>query len=299
MRDGKLLLNNKEITLKGINRHEDHPDWGFAMPLNLMKKDLDIIKNLGCNAIRGSHYPNAPIFLDLLDQEGILFWEEIPMWGFPEHALQDPLTLERGLSMHELMIKRDYHHPSIIIWGLHNEVDTRTQAAYKVTKAFAEKIRSLDTTRPITYATMHPLEDICLSLVDLISINKYFGWYHDRIEQWQNFLHQFKVKMKTEGLTGKPIIISEFGAGALYGENTFEQQKWSENFQDAYLDYTLNLFLNDPDIIGTYIWQYCDIRSAKELEMNRPRSFNNKGIVNEYRKPKQAYWTVQKLYTGA
>ena len=70
VQDGKLLLNNREIKLKGINRHEDHPDWGFAVPLKLMKKDLDIIKNLGCNAIRGSHYPNAPIFLDLLDQEG-------------------------------------------------------------------------------------------------------------------------------------------------------------------------------------------------------------------------------------
>ncbi|NLM25551.1 MAG: beta-glucuronidase, partial [Firmicutes bacterium] len=122
--NGKILLNNQELYLKGVNRHEDHPDWGFAMPLKLMKKDLDIIKQLGCNTIRGSHYPNAPVFLDLLDQEGFLFWEEIPMWGFGEEALADPLTLERGLQMHQQMIKRDYHHPSIIIWGLHNEIDS-------------------------------------------------------------------------------------------------------------------------------------------------------------------------------
>ncbi|HKM17825.1 MAG: beta-glucuronidase [Firmicutes bacterium] len=299
VQDGKLLLNNREIKLKGINRHEDHPDWGFAVPLKLMKKDLDIIKNLGCNAIRGSHYPNAPIFLDLLDQEGILFWEEIPMWGFPEHALKDPLTLKRGLAMHEQMIKRDYHHPSIIIWGLHNEIDSRTKAALDVTKAFAAEIRSLDPTRPITYATMHPLDDICLPFVDIISINLYFGWYSGEVEQWESFLRDFKAKMQNEGLSGKPMIISEFGAGALYGESTFEQQKWSENYQEKYLEYTLNLFLNDPDIIGTYIWQYCDVRTARELELGRPRSFNNKGIVNEYRKPKQAYWTVRKMYTGA
>ena len=86
--------------------------------------------------------------------------------------------------------------------------------------------------------------------------------------------------------------------GSLW-ENTFEEQKWSENFQAKYLEYTLKLFLNDPEVVGTYIWQYCDIRTARELELSRPRSFNNKGIVDEYRKPKQAYWTVRKLYTEA
>lgn len=295
--NGRLLLNNKEVVLKGVNRHEDHPDWGFALPLQLMKKDLDIIKNLGCNTIRGSHYPNAPVFLDLLDQEGILFWEEIPMWGFPETALEDPLTLERGLLMHELMIKRDFHHPAIILWGMHNEIDTRTQAAYDITKAFVAQVRSLDKTRPLTYATMYPIEDICLSLVDIISVNKYFGWYVGSVKQWEDFLQELKVKMKNEGLVGMPIIISEFGAGAIYGESTFEGPKWTENFQEKYLEYTLNLFLQDRDVIGTYIWQYCDIRTARELELSRPRSFNNKGIVNEYRKPKLAYWKVKQIYT--
>ena len=294
--DGKLLLNNKEVVLKGVNRHEDHPDWGFALPLKLMKKDLDIIKNLGCNAIRGSHYPNAPVFLDLLDQEGILFWEEIPMWGFPETALKDPLTLERGLLMHELMVKRDFHHPSIILWGMHNEIDTRTQAAYDLSIEFVDHVRSLDQPRPLTYATMYPIEDICLSLVDIISVNKYFGWYVGSIKQWEDFLQELKAKMKNEGLVGMPIVISEFGAGAIYGESTFEGQKWTENFQEKYLDYTLNLFLQDRAVIGTYIWQYCDIRTARELELSRPRSFNNKGIVNEYRKPKLAYWKVKQIF---
>jgi len=261
-----------------------------------MKKDLDIIKQLGCNTIRGSHYPNAPVFLDLLDQEGFLFWEEIPMWGFGEEALADPLTLERGLQMHQQMIKRDYHHPSIIIWGLHNEIDSRTEAAFNLTKAFAEKVRSLDQSRPITYATMYPLDDVCLSLVDIVSINKYFGWYEGEIEDWIRFLQTMKDKLKHEGLATMPILISEFGAGAIYGDSTFESAKWTENFQLQYLDSAIKIFLNDPDVNGMYIWQYCDIRSSKELEMGRPRSFNNKGIVNEYRKPKAAYWKVKELF---
>lgn len=294
--NGKILLNNKEIKLKGVNRHEDHPDWGFAMPLKLMKRDMTIIKDLGCNAIRGSHYPNSEVFLDLCDQEGILFWEEIPLWGYPDKVLGNKVILDRGLQMHREMIKRDYHHPSIIIWGLHNEIDTRVQDAYDLTKSFVEKIRAIDNSRLLTYATMFPLEDICLSFVDIVSINQYIGWYGEELDEWPEFLEKVKEKLRNEGLSHMPIIMSEFGAGAIYGDSTFEGPKWTENYQEKYLDYTLKLFKDEPSIVGTYIWQYCDIRTSKEMCLSRPRSFNNKGLVNEYRKPKMAYWTVRKLY---
>lgn len=292
----KLHLNGRQIDLKGINRHEDHPDWGFALPLKLMKKDLDIIKDMGCNAVRGSHYPNSKLFLDLCDQEGILFWEEIPMWGFPEDALKNPLILERGLDMHETMVKRDYHHPSIIIWGMHNEIDTRTDAAYQLTNRFIERVKGLDKSRLITYATFYPLRDRCYDLVDIVSVNKYYGWYEEDITYWSECLDKLKEKLSKEGLNDKPIIISEFGAGGLYGYNTFESPLWTENFQEDYLEYTLDLFLNHSDVIGTYIWQFCDIRTAREKALGRPRSFNNKGILNEYRSPKPAYWTAKKIY---
>jgi len=296
--NGKIYLNGRELYLKGVNRHEEHPDWGFAVPLKLMKKDIDIIKNLGCNAIRGSHYPNSELFLDYLDQEGILFWEEIPMWGFPEEPLKNPLILERGLKMHEEMVKRDYHHPCIIIWSMHNEIDTRTQAAYDLTKAFVRKVRSMDETRLLSYASNHPLDDICYSLVDVISINKYCGWYGGEIESWDEFIENLKEKLDNENLSNKPLLITEFGAGAIYGDATFEAPKWTENYQEKLLKYTLELFHKDTRIQGSYIWQYADIRTSKEMAMGRPRSFNNKGIVNEYRKPKMAYWTVQKIYNG-
>ncbi|MFW5980662.1 MAG: glycoside hydrolase family 2 TIM barrel-domain containing protein [Halanaerobiaceae bacterium] len=293
---GKLFLNNQEIQLKGVNRHEDHPDWGFALPFKLMKKDIDIIENMGGNTIRGSHYPNAEVLLDYLDETGILFWEEIPMWGFKEEHLEDPLTKKRGLAMHEAMVKRDYHHPSIVIWGLHNEIDTTCDAAYDISKAFSEKIKEYDQTRPLTFASFHPLEDVCFPFVDIVSVNKYFGWYYGETEDWSDFLDKLKDKLEEDGLADMPIIISEFGAGAVAGESTFEGPKWTENFQEKYLDKTLKLFLDHPDVIGTYIWQYCDIRTAQELEMGRPRSFNNKGLVNEYRKPKLGYWKARELY---
>ncbi|GHU75923.1 beta-glucuronidase [Spirochaetia bacterium] len=296
-RDGKILLNGKAVKLKGVNRHEEHPDFGHALPLSLHYKDMAIIKDAGCNTIRGSHYPNAQSFLDLCDREGILFWEEVPMWQFHEAQHKNPLVLERATAMHTEMVERDINHPSIIMWGLHNENDMTTQAALLFSKSLAQTIRALDSSRLLTYATMMPLEDICFSLVDVVSINKYFGWYVGVNDDWKTFLHDFYKKLDDEGYGGKPVIISEFGAGAIPGVRNFDAPKWSEDFQAEHLDYTLKLFLADPRIVGTYIWQYCDIRVGWD-SMGRPRGFNNKGIVDEYRRPKLAYKTVKEHYSN-
>lgn len=297
-----ILLNGEKIFLKGVNRHEEHPDWGHAMPQKLIKRDIDIIKDLGCNAIRGSHYPNSKWTLDYLDSVGMLFWEEIPMWGMREEPLKTPLLWERGLKMHEEMVKRDFHHPCIIFWGLHNEIDTRMEEAREGSIRYIEMIKSIDPKhRLLTFATMFDMTDICLDLVDVISCNKYIGWYGYKqpIEEWHDFLSKFKAHLKEQGLGDKPFIMSEYGAGGIYGEVRLEAVKWSENFQADYDAYTTQLFLDDPDISGTYIWQYCDIRSSQKLEMGRPRSHNNKGLVNEYRCPKLAYFKIKEIYNNS
>ncbi len=299
LKDGRICVNDKPVKLKGVNRHEEHPDWGFAMPFHLIQKDIDIIKGMGCNMVRGSHYPNSKATLDYLDETGLLFWEEIPMWGFPEHALKDPLVTERGRKMHTEMVLRDYHHPCIILWGLHNEIDTRTDAAVAVTKAFSDTVRTLDDTRLVTYATMYPLEDRCFAFADVISVNKYFGWYHGPYTEWDAYLEQLDARKAETGNAQKPLLISEFGAGAIFGERAMDDTLWGENYQDKCLDYTLNLFLDSPLVAGMCIWQYCDMRTAPEVTLSRPRGFNNKGVLNENRKPKQAYATVKKIYSSA
>lgn len=294
----KILLNEKEVYFKGVNRHEDHPDWGFSLPLKLMKRDIDIIKNLGCNAIRGSHYPNTELFLDYLDQEGLLFWEEIPIWGYEEEVLKNPLIRERGLKMLEEMVTRDYHHPCILFWGVHNEVASHTEAAVALTRDFIGKVKSLDTTRLVSYASNRPLRDCCYSLSDVISINAYHGWYMNELSRWDSFLEDLKAYAESLGLGHLPILMTEFGAGAMTGVSTFENQKWSENYQEMLMGYVLELFHKTPGIAGSFIWQYCDIRTAREVVLQRPRGFNNKGIVTEYRNPKLAYWKVQKIYNS-
>ena len=167
------------------------------------------------------------------------------MWGFPEEPLKNSLTLDRGLMMHREMVDRDYNHPSIIIWGLHNEIATDTQAGFEITKAFSTLIRKMDSSRLITYATNRPLDDICYSLVDFVSANVYVGWYDfydPEVCDWKIYLKKLDEKLKSEGLGQLPVIMSEFGAGAIYGDKCFEDRKWSETFQADYLENTLNIF---------------------------------------------------------
>lgn len=294
----KIYLNKKEIRFKGINRHNECPDFGFSMPFVLMKRDTDIIKDMGCNIIRGSHYPNPEILLDYFDQTGMLFWEEIPMWGFGKDALSDPLTMERGLMMHDEMIKRDYHHPSIVMWGLHNEIETSSPEAYTLSKSFADFIRSKDKTRLVTFATARPDNDICLDLADVISVNMYPGWYggHDCIAECEATMKKLCDNMERTGVSSKPVMITEFGAGAIFGQSTFTFAKWTEQYQAQVISELIPKFFNEYNVSGTFVWQFCDIYSSFEKELERPRSFNNKGVLDEYRRPKLGYYALKSIY---
>lgn len=300
--NGQILLNGKALYLQGVNRHEEHPEWGFAFPPKLMLKDLDILTDMGCNIVRGSHYPQSQFWIDLLDEHGLLLWSEIPMWGcfMSKETLASPLFAERGLQMLDEMISRDYHHPSIIFWGAHNEIDTRTDEALTLTKKFVSKIRSMDTSRLVTYATMHPEEDIVLSYFDVIGINKYYGWYQGNVNGFRDMLQQYYRNAESQGASDKPVIMSEFGAAGIFGDAGWEPRLFSEDYQADVVQQALQIFREDPRIVGTLIWHFADIRvdvrSDRPYFRDRARSFNNKGLLNEYRKPKLAYRLVKEIY---
>jgi beta-glucuronidase len=303
-RNKKILLNGKELYLQGVNRHEEHPEWGFAFPNKLMTKDLDIILNMGCNTVRGSHYPQSPYWLDLLDERGVLFWSEIPIWGasLPKEDTDHPVFVARALTMMDEMIERDLHHPSILFWSVHNEIDTRSQQAYDLSVKLTKLIRSKDTSRPVVYATMHPLEDICLGLFDVIGINYYNGWYQGYVDKFKDMLVAFHERCREYGAADTPVLMTEFGGAGIYGDTGWEPRLFSEDYQAHIVSRALQIFRADPLVSGTYIWQFADVRgdvrSDRSYFRDRARSFNNKGLVNEYRKPKLAYRVVKGIYTG-
>ena len=301
VKNEQILLNGRAIEIRGVNRHEEHPDHGMAFPPSLMKRDIDIILEMGGNAIRGSHYPNNRRFLDMLDERGILFWSEIPIWGcgFSEEALGDELVVSRALDMHAEMVKYYYNHPAIIIFGMHNEILTGTQNAYDLTEKCYGFLKANAGNRLIVYASHQPNIDICFQFCDVICLNLYFGWYGGSIDAWQGELDKFRERRNSLGFSEKPVIISEFGGAALYGNHTFDCVKWSEEYQAKLLSHCLDVFHRDPMVAGCFIWQFCDIRTSEEMGLGRARSFNNKGILNEHRKPKAAYFAVAERFKAS
>lgn len=299
VRDSKIYLNGEELTVKGVCRHEEHPDFGFAFPPALMKRDIDIIKNMNANAIRGSHYPNSKHFVDLLDENGMLFWSEIPIWGvgYTAEMLGVPLFVERAHRMIQEMAEQYHNHPSIVIWGIHNEIPSNSENGKALSKILYTALKERNDGRIVTYACNHPFDDICMEYCDVICLNQYHGWYGGDIGSWAKHIEKFKERRSELGMQNKPIIYSEFGAAAIYGHHTFDDIKWTEEYQARLIEHAIRLFKEDEAISGCFVWQYCDIRTCEEMGLNRARGFNNKGLVNEYRRPKMAYHTVKRIYS--
>jgi len=290
----QVLLNGEPIRILGVNRHEDHPEWGPALPQHLMLRDLDLVKHLGANAIRGAHYPNDQRMLDLCDERGVLFMEEIPLWGFGREQRARDIIGDRASAMLWAMIDRDVSHPCIWAWSLLNECATDAPEGRMLLERLAETAREADPTRPVTFASSRNLDDICFDLVDLVCVNAYYGWYtHDLT--WPKFLDKVRAKIGE-----RPLLVTEFGAGAIPGcHNIDEDVCWSEEYQSEVLTKAIGHFLRRDDLLGFYIWQLFDTRSDKAFALRRPRGYNNKGLLNQYRRPKLAYHAVRNLLTGA
>lgn len=291
----KILLNNREIRIKGLCRHEDHPQFGCALPFAAMAADLEIIKHLGGNSVRTSHYPNDELFLDLCDEQGILVWEENHARGLSLEDMQNPNFEQQAEQVIREMIPLHYNHPSIYIWGILNECasdSTYGKECYE--KQFAI-IRKLDSSRPHSFASCKFKSDISLGLPDVVSYNIYPLWYHDTpVEEYLDDLYQW-VQKETEG-AGKPFLITEIGAGGIYGYRNPNKAKWTEEYQAEALEKQVKGVLSYEDCCGVYIWQFCDVRISEECFSARPRTMNNKGVVDEYRRRKFAYDVVKNIF---
>ncbi len=294
--DGKdILLNGKKIRIKGFCRHEDHPMYGCALPFAAIEQDLQIAKDLGANAIRTSHYPNDELFLDLCDEQGIWVWEENHARGLSEEQMRNPNFERQAEDCIREMITAHMNHPSIIIWGILNECASETEYGYECYKKQYELIHQMDDSRPRSSASCKFKTDLCFGLPDIVSYNIYPEWYHDApTGEYLADLYNW-VQTDSEG-KGKPFLITEIGAGAIYGYRTPAMCKWSEEYQAKALENQITAVLGQEGCSGIFIWQFCDVRISFEWFSNRPRTMNNKGIVDEYRRRKLSYDVVKRLY---
>ncbi|MFP4379974.1 MAG: glycoside hydrolase family 2 protein [Candidatus Sumerlaeia bacterium] len=290
----QILVNDTPVALRGFNRHEDHPDYGCAIPVPLMMKDLELMRWMGANAVRTSHYPNDPRFLELCDEQGFLVWEENHARGLKCDERMNPLFPEQCRECNREMVDQHHNHPSIIMWGILNECSSNSEKGREEYARQLAQIRELDSSRPLTFASHWAEKDLCMDLPDICSYNIYPNWYQkgDPAEFFRDFLE----KIEPVGVAGKPLIISETGAGAIPGlHDPLRRAKWSEDRQCDLLEDLLEVFPSHPRVAGVFLWQFCDVR-VDEGFMNgtqRPRTMNNKGIVDEYRRPKLAARTVR------
>jgi beta-glucuronidase len=160
----------------------------------------------------------------------------------------------------------------------------------------ASLYRSLDASRLITFATDRALTDICLEYCDFISVNRYPGWYNSDVSEWRSFIADLRSRMGALGIGDKPIVVSEFGAGAIPGYSSSYRVKWSEELQSDILSESINIF-TELSLAGVLVWQFADVRVSEERALYRPRCFNNKGLVDENRRKKQAFDVVKEKFT--
>lgn len=300
-RGREILLNGEPIRLRGFNRHEDHPQFGCALPVEAMVTDLELLRDLGANFVRTCHYPNDMRFLDLCDELGLLVWEE-------SHArtvdFSHPHFREQIAASTREMVEWHFNHPSIALWGCLNECESDTPAGKAEHARVLKLLRQLDGSRPVTFASNRRQRDLCMGLVGVVSINTYPGWYDGRpadaaprLDEFLQWLHS----PASNGGADKPLIVSEFGAGAIPGYRQRHPVHWTEQYQAEVLDATLQAYLNHKDVSGAAVWQLADVRITEEgaFWRGRPRTMNNKGVVDEFRRPKLAYETVKRHFRAA
>lgn len=291
VRGRDILLNGAPLRLRGVNRHEFHPDFGPALPAAVQLKDIEVLRKLGANFVRGSHYPYDPFFLDLCDENGILFWEELSHWQSTAEMMADETFRRESLKQADEMITQHRHHPSIILWGMLNEAHTHQPVARETIGLFARRFRELDPSRLVTYASCLPEKDVAFDLVDVVSVNKYPGWYMGGLEDLDQQLKGIFATVRRRS-HGKPVIFSEFGAAAITGVRSFELRKWTEDYQAELLCRVIDATERTGFVTGVAIWQYCDVRTSETMWGTRAREYNNKGIVTAYREPKASFSAV-------
>lgn len=267
-----------------------------------MFNDLRHLRDLGCNFIRGSHYPQDQRFLDLCDELGFIVWEENLGWGQRERTLSNETFQDHHTETLRSMAHASFNHPCVVIWGFLNEVGSDQAYARPVLKKTVNELRQLDPSRLISFASMYALTDICFDLVDVIAINIYPGWYgcedvEDPLGLIVPHMRQCFEHLSTGALIDKPVIISEIGAEGLYGWHEPHNDFYTEEYQADYLRIACDEALSHPRCSGIAVWHFSDVRTyGTGRSIKRPRTFNNKGTLDEYRRPKLAYRAVRDVF---
>ncbi|WP_345947621.1 glycoside hydrolase family 2 TIM barrel-domain containing protein [Mucilaginibacter sp. PAMB04274] len=293
-------LNGQKLVLRGTNRHQDFKDKGDALTAEDHYRDMKLIKEMGCNFLRLAHYPQAPEVLQLADKMGLLIWEEIPLVNYMNPV---PEFFSNSRNMIKEMIRQNYNHPSVIVWGSMNEVLLWSEKAERIQvqdnmkyinklKKYAVKldstVRAEDPLRTSTMA-MHMSDDYdkfkLSDVPGLASYNIYNGWYSGKPEEFKPIID---AKHKANPM--QVLFISEYGAESDNQVNTERPVRfdftgqYQRIFHEAYIMQMRQM----PYLAGTAIWNQFDFSQPNVGGVSN--NMNQKGMVTWDRKPKDVYY---------
>ena len=285
--DKGFFLNGKHLPLQGVCRHQDRSEVGNALRPQHHEEDVALMLEMGVNAVRLAHYPQATYFYDLMDKNGIIVWAEIPFvgpGGYNDKGFVDlPAFRANGKEQLKELIRQHYNHPSICVWGLFNELTELGDNPVEYIKKLNVLAHQEDTTRPTTSAS-NQMGDLNF-ITDAIAWNRYDGWYGGTpadLGKWLDRMHKDHPKIC--------IAISEYGAGAsIYHQQdslvkTVPTSWWHpENWQTYYHIENWKTISSRPYVWGSFVWNMFDFGAAHRTEGDRP-GINDKGLVTFDRK---------------
>ena len=293
-----ILLNGKSIFLKGISIHEESPlRGGRCHSMEDAKVLLQRAKELGCNFVRLAHYPHNEHMIRLADKMGMLVWDENPVYWTIDWDNND--TYANAENQMSEVVDRDKNRACVIIWSMSNETPN-SEARLTFLNKLAAFTRQKDNTRLISAALeqsnhnndpfTRTIDDPFASTVDILSFNQYIGWYDGNIEKCR--------KIKWHISQNKPVIISEFGAGAKYGLHGDKDDRWTEEYQEYLYQETLKMIDNIDQLRGLSPWILSDFKSPRRVLPKIQEDYNRKGLISEKGERKKAFYVLQKYYNA-
>lgn len=313
---GQFLINDRPFYFKGFGKHEDTYINGRGLNEAANVLDLNLLKHMGANSFRTSHYPYSEEMMRLCDREGIVVIDEVPavglMPGFDFNVSSKANSPKNNPYWHQIktqaahqqaiqeMIGRDKNHASVVIWSLANEPATHIEGAHDYFAPLFKLAKQLDPQqRPCTYVNIMmatPERDTCSDLADILCLNRYYGWYIQTgdldaaaVAETQE-LQAWQAKYPN-----KPIMFTEFGADTLPGLHSAYNEPFSEEYQVNYYAMNAKVFDGITNFVGEQLWNFADFQT--KVGIGRVQG-NRKGIFNRAREPKAAAtWLAHRWQT--
>ena len=277
-----FILNGREYPLRGVSRHQDRPQIGNALLYEHHKEDIGYILEMGANTIRLAHYQHSQDFYDLCDESGLVIWAEIPY--ISRHMANG---YDNTISQMKELVSQNYNHPSIVVWGLSNEITIAGATdphLIKNHKDLNDLCHKMDRTRLTTIAsvTMCSIDSEYVHISDVLSYNHYFGWYGGSTEMNGPWFDEFHKKYPK-----KPIGLSEYGCEALdWHTSDPVQGDYTEEYQAYYHEELIKQIADRPYLWATHVWNMFDFAADARAEGGE-NGMNHKGLMTFDRKYKK------------